>query len=44
LIMQSDIVGYNKVHIEKKLLQINPKYKFKYLPNPVINGILVAYI
>jgi len=44
LIMQYDIVGYSKKEIEAALLDINPAYKLTYLPNPVINGILVAHL
>lgn len=44
LIMQYDIVGYSKKEIEAALLDINPAYKLTYLPNPVINGILIAHL
>lgn len=44
LIMQRDIVGYTKKEIEKAIYKINPDYKIEYMPNPVINGILIAHL
>lgn len=43
LIMQKDIVGYDRKDIMDTLLGINPKFEFKQIANPVINGILVAH-
>lgn len=44
LIMQNDIVGYDKSNIEWLLLKINSKYKFEYRANPVVNNILIAHV
>lgn len=44
LIMQNDIVGYNKQDVESAVLKINPAYKISFRANPVIGGILVAQI
>jgi hypothetical protein len=44
LIMQKNIVGYDKDDIEAKLLRINQFYTLEYFANPVINNILVAHL
>ncbi|MGN6438401.1 MAG: hypothetical protein ACTHMM_17795 [Agriterribacter sp.] len=42
LIMQPDIVGYSNADVINALKKINPNYTMRYLPNPVVRGILVA--
>lgn len=44
LIMQNDIVGYNRKDIYQMLSSINREYKFTKIANPVIDGILVAHL
>lgn len=44
LIMQDNIVLYNKYIIENMLYTINADYKFEYRANPVINNILIAHV
>jgi hypothetical protein len=38
-----DVTGITRTLLKGHLLDINPNYKFKYLANPVMNNILVAY-
>lgn len=42
LIMQLDIVGYERETILRGLQNINEHFKFTYIANPVINNMLVA--
>lgn len=44
LIMQWNIVGYDIGLIKTRIEYINPKYEFKMFANPVVNGIMVAYV
>jgi hypothetical protein len=44
LIMQNDIVGYDKEDIKSTILSINPNYEFRMVANPIIDGILIASI
>lgn len=44
LIMQKDITGYDFNDIKAELLKINPNYILERLPNPIINGILIAHV
>lgn len=43
-IFYHDRVGYSKQDIKNALLRINPNYKFKFVANPVIDGILIATV
>ena len=37
-----EVTGWSRKTIHDALLRINPAYKFYYLPNPIIDNILVA--
>lgn len=44
LIMQDDIVGYNRQDVRKALLKINPEYQLIDIANPLIKNILLAKV
>jgi hypothetical protein len=44
ILTHPDVTGWDKDAIENALLTINPAYKLTYLPNPVINNILMAHV
>jgi hypothetical protein len=44
ILTHPDVTGWNKETIENALLMINPAYKLTYLPNPVVNNILMAHV
>lgn len=44
LIMQKNITGYDSWDIIRRLMEINIDYKIEFLPNPIINNILIAHV
>lgn len=44
MLSHPDVTGWTRNDIENRLLYINKDYKLTYLPNPVKNNILVAYV